>query len=393
MVKMKKIFNDIKELGKRVDKLYIYGAGLYANRVYRLLGEQGIRIDGFVVTKMDNNNSIDNLPIMEYTKLADCKMGIILGLNKHNAKNVYSFLEKSNFCMEDVIDARKLVEGNTDRGGFDEVATIEITTVMGCSVNCRFCPQKLLLDTYYKTEKNRSSTMSMENFLICLEKMPEGCNVVFAGMSEPLLNKNCIDMIKEAVNSGRNVDLYTTLVGATSETIEEICKIPFQYFTLHVADKYNYAHINKTEEYYTNVEKIVNCKKDNGQSLVGMCSAQAEPDKRVTEICKDKYEIFYNLHNRAGNLECDSLYGKKNICGPITCGFCGSNLNHNILLPDGTLLLCCMDYGMKHVLGNLLFQEYEEIMNGEEIERIKTGMIKDESIDILCRNCSSCIKI
>lgn len=79
--------------------------------------------------------------------------------------------------------------------------------------------------------------------------------------------------------------------------------------------------------------------------------------------------------------------------GKISCSLCGKALNHNILLPDGRVLLCCMDYGMKHVLGNLMEQSYEEIMNGKEINKIKDAINGDESIDVLCRGCSSATEI
>lgn len=48
---------------------------------------------------------------------------------------------------------------------------------------------------------------------------------------------------------------------------------------------------------------------------------------------------------------------------------------------------------MKHVLGNLTEQSYEEIMNGKEIDKIKAAINGDESIDILCRRCSSATEI
>ena len=72
----------------------------------------------------------------------------------------------------------------------------------------------------------------------------------------------------------------------------------------------------------------------------------------------------------------------------ISCSLCGDELNHNNLLPDGTVLLCDFDYGMQHVLGNLLEQTYEEILSGRELERIRKGMEGDSQQDILCRKCS-----
>lgn len=66
-------------------------------------------------------------------------------------------------------------------------------------------------------------------------------------------------------------------------------------------------------------------------------------------------------------------------------------MNHSILLPDGSVVLCCMDFGMKHVLGNLAKQSYEELFTGKEMQKIKEAM-KDDRLDIICRRCSSAIE-
>jgi hypothetical protein len=45
-----------------------------------------------------------------------------------------------------------------------------------------------------------------------------------------------------------------------------------------------------------------------------------------------------------------------------------------------------MDYGLKHVLGNLLSDSYESLFLSPEFRRIKAGT-ENEEIDILCRTC------
>tara|TARA_Y100000004_G_C8744929_1_gene339909 strand:- start:217 stop:609 length:393 start_codon:yes stop_codon:yes gene_type:complete len=47
--------------------------------------------------------------------------------------------------------------------------------------------------------------------------------------------------------------------------------------------------------------------------------------------------------------------------GPKTCG-CIEELYHNVMLPNGDVSLCCMDYGLKHILGNMFTQEYEDVV-------------------------------
>ena len=60
---------------------------------------------------------------------------------------------------------------------------------------------------------------------------------------------------------------------------------------------------------------------------------------------------------------------------------------YNVLLPDGTVVLCCNDFGMRHVLGNLLKNSYEDIIKSNELLQVKRGMNIDENIPIICRKC------
>ena len=62
-------------------------------------------------------------------------------------------------------------------------------------------------------------------------------------------------------------------------------------------------------------------------------------------------------------------------------------MNHNVLLPNGDVVLCCMDFGMQHVLGNLKRQSYEEIMQGREMRKIKQELL--EAVHVICGKCTS----
>ena len=81
----------------------------------------------------------------------------------------------------------------------------------------------------------------------------------------------------------------------------------------------------------------------------------------------------YQMWSRAGNLLGESimkpeLLNRKDEYKSIyhgnqemTCG-CLEKLYHNVMLPNGDVSLCCMDYGLEHILGNLFEQSYDEIM-------------------------------
>ena len=381
-------WKSIMDLRSGSKKLYIYGAGQYGRDIYKALLRRNIAVDGFLVTTQESEvTSLFGLPVQEFKATLDPDIGIIVGVNRLKAPSIIKHLKSNKFSMKKVVLGWELF----DKQVFPENSkstdpAVEITTRIGCKVNCKFCPQNTLLHKYFENDANRASVMSMETFSKCLEKLPQDCAVLFCGMAEPLLNPECMDMIKLAVSSSRNVRLYTTLVDANVSLVEQLSEIPLEFIVLHLADKYGYASIPVSDEYYKIVDMLVNMKRKDGSPLVRMCFAQAEPDEKLLQICEGKYEVVTTMHDRAGHLNDPQLL-KKNLSGPISCYESGSSLDHTVLLPDGTLLLCCMDYGMKHILGNLLENSYEELLNGHEMSKVKRGML-DEGIDILCRHCT-----
>ena len=379
----------ITEVSKRK---YIYGTGLWARNVYQSCKDKGVNIDGFLVSNMKGNPSnLYDLPVLEYSHFRDRAAIIILGLNQHNAAEVQEVLKETEFPDNQIYEVQDIMNVEDRRVGYDEVPCIDVTTRVGCSVKCKYCPQDLFIKRYYESNKNRPTLLSAEVFSMCLDNLPKEANIQFGGFAEPFLNEDCIELIKIACDKGRTVNLYTTLIGLTKNKLKDLLKLPISYTTLHVADKYGYAKIPTTEAYYGMLEEVTNAKQFEGKPFVDMCNAQGEPDERVKEICdKNGYEVSYNLIDRAGNLSGNDLISKRIPKGRIYCGICGEKLNKNELLPDGTLLLCCMDYGMKHVLGNLKEELYENILKGTEIEMVRKGF-DNNLINILCRKCSCAV--
>jgi len=70
--------------------------------------------------------------------------------------------------------------------------------------------------------------------------------------------------------------------------------------------------------------------------------------------------------------------------GVIAC----KRFDSQVLLPNGDVVICCMDYGNKHVIGNLMTSSYESLFQSEEYNRLLRGF-KEESIDTLCRTCDA----
>jgi radical SAM protein with 4Fe4S-binding SPASM domain len=256
---------------------------------------------------------------------------------------------------------------------------IEFTTVIGCRNMCKYCPQRDFLHSY----KDRSKmVMSLKDFKTCVDRTPKGTEISFSGFAEPFLNPKCIEMVEYAYKKGHPVSVYTTLVGASMDDIKRLGKIRFYDFVMHLPDKEMTIKIN--DEYLAKLKAVA--KLDIRATHDKHACCFAEVDKRVKDIIGKsmRVEDFVKPNTRAGYIRASGIRKK----GWIACRKCGGRLNHNVVLPNGDVVMCCMDFGQRHVFGNLLRQSYKEVMDSPERKRVLAGM-SDERQDILCRTCES----
>ena len=265
---------------------------------------------------------------------------------------------------------------------------MEITTRIGCSLNCRFCPQERLIKSYCKNSRD-NMIMTLETYINCLDKIPQEVDIDFSGMCEPWLNENCTNMMKYAIERGHNVNVFTTLVGMTEEDYLFLRESRLKTIVLHIPDEEGNSCFAMGEEYL----RILNMALDDiidGRLKIDAFSCHGKTDHRIVEkIEKTRVMVHRDMYDRAGNVNDEDVQKVERIKkGNLVCTYCnGGTLSKNVLLPDGTVLMCCMDYGMEFVLGNLLEDDYEEISTGEK-KRLYQGMLKSQkSGNILCRSC------
>lgn len=389
-VELHNYFEQIKNSNSK--NIIIYGAGKVGTRLYELCLEQKINITLFCVTNLEHNlKEVKGVKVCAFNQLET--MGyhpedtlILIGVKELGESKIGKMLKDSKWKKFIPLPNYNIVE-DYDRLIRPEM---EITTKIGCSVNCKYCPQKNLIHSYFKSNSDRKIMFSLEDFKICLDKLPSNTLVDFAGFGEPFLNPDAIELMEYACNKGFEITLYTTLVGLQKENLNRVLAIPFKEVVLHVADNEGFAAIPVTEEYLYLLDAFLNEKKADGTLFVDDVNCQCTPHPEVIKKTKGRYKVYRELMDRAGNLVGDEYKDliKADKHGPIICmGM--KELNHNILLPDGTVVLCCNDFSLQHVLGNLLEQSYSDIMNSTIIKNIKQAMLNDDgSKTLLCRKCA-----
>ncbi len=266
--------------------------------------------------------------------------------------------------------------------------TMEITTGIGCRIDCRHCPQSRLVARY----RVRSGVMKMtfDLFRECLAKIPPDVEIHFSGMSEPWLNGECTRMLLHAAAENRRIAVYTTLQGMTDPDFDAMREVGYQYFTIHVPDAHGNSRIPVDEGYLRFLDRVVRYPLNVAIERQFSCHGALHPAVRAI-VEGSGFRLYDSMIDRAGNLE-NSGAGPTAHRGRITCERAGDRLNRNVLLPDGTVLLCCMDYNMDHVLGNLHLQGYADLFEGK-VHRSVSMSLEPENPPSLCRKCSVAVGI
>jgi hypothetical protein len=237
--------------------------------------------------------------------------------------------------------------------------TLEITTIIpakGCVIDCVFCPQRIL-ETRYKGDR----ILSVDGFKFLIDKVPSEVRITFAGFTEPWMNKNCTDMILYAHEKGHPISIFTTGIGMSIEDISRIKHIPFAGypnggFVLHLPDQEKRAKHPITKSYIELLQHIKNIQSEITNLHI---MAMGPVHESVKHIFSDA--SVPEMWSRAGNLIGEALlkpeleklsgsykaifHGNKD----MTCN-CEEKMYHNVLLPNGDVSLCCMDYGLEKYL-------------------------------------------
>ena len=284
---------------------------------------------------------------------------------------------------------------------FKRTANVEITTVIGCPVMCSFCPQVSLIKNFklQNSLKIKDKVLTIDRFEKIVAKLPTWVDIHFSGMSEPYAAKDCSKMMHHAITKGHRISVYSTLVGSNKEDLDLLSEIPFDNkykLVVHLPDDEENFKAKVNDKYIHNLEYFLNLPSiqrgiANGSIDFMSMSRKGLTDPKIKHLIPKKLASFIAI-SRAGNLANEKeLYEGADITrrksGPLVCS-AAPQLNHNVVLPNGDVVLCCMDYSIDHKIGNLLEQSYEELFESEQLKDIFEMMKNDsESQNLLCRTC------
>ena len=273
--------------------------------------------------------------------------------------------------------------------------TLEFTLMVGCPLKCTFCPQDALMTAYGRKALATDKYMSFDTFKAIVDKVPAHVRIDFSGMAEPWANPAATEMLRYALGAGRLVAVYTTLYGVEADGPEVVRLLAdhrgqVDVLCLHLPDAAgNMRGWRWSAEYEANVRRFFGLRglvrRFEAMTMSG--SGEVHPDLAALGIGLGAWMG----HTRAGNVEAPA--GQAIEAPPrhetaVVCGFTPF-YDQNVVLPNGDVVLCCMDYSARHRLGNLIEQDYYDIFAGAELGRLRAENMKlGAGSGTLCKTCN-----
>lgn len=276
-------------------------------------------------------------------------------------------------------------------------ASLEITTMIGCPLMCTYCPQDSLREAYGDDVKY----MSLDDFKTVIDKVPTTVRLDFSGQAEPWVNPACTDMVEYALGKGFRLAIFTTLYNWDETTVHRMGELLLQYakqieiFKIHFPDEagnmrgwrpsaeWNYAYIG--------MRTIVQNAGIHYEAMT-MSDHGVHPEIRTLPGVGVSHSWSVAAHDRAGTLDTAQVkeqpikFSPKHE-HPVRCSKT-PYYDQGVLLPNGEVLLCCMDYDKKHVMGNLLKHDYAALATNPEMIRLKElNALNEYTSESLCKSC------
>ena len=234
------------------------------------------------------------------------------------------------------------------------------------------------------------------DLMTVLSKIPKNTRIDFSGMSEPWANPECTQMLEMVLFMGFKVAIYTTLYGM--EDPERVKKAleshsdQIEIVMLHLPDANgNMKGWKNSEEWLRALRTMINLKVPCGVGAMTMDGSGL--------VAPELQAIIGRLpgwmgHTRADSLNLEQIGEQKISMTPhnIFSLTCASTpfYDRNVLLPNGDVVLCCMDYSLSHILGNFLTQTYDEVMQGKPLlDLIAINESPEYSKCSICKSCEN----
>ena len=280
--------------------------------------------------------------------------------------------------IEKLFDDRVILPANEDETGYFSPLLVDIETNCRCNAQCVYCPQS--------ESRKKKGIMSQETFARVLNRIKpyEVGWVCFTHYNEPLLDPFFMDRVIKLRQSELRLYLTTNGTLLSPQIIEflqpdDLMGAIFNFPSIEAEEWSSYMQLptemfNKTKH---QIEIFLE-KFDRKLELLtifvnGTTSNQEVRRKQIEEhfgAFGNVEVVNQNSHNRAGSISNQYVSSYSHFDQDYFCG-CERIAGHLHVTWEGKCFLCCQDYYQQVILGDLLCNSIDEIMNSPEVKRLR----------------------
>jgi len=257
--------------------------------------------------------------------------------------------------------------------------TLEVTPLIGCSNMCSYCPQEALIKRYSADHSGSTKIMTLQLFQQYIRSVPTSVQLNFTGYVEPFLNPHSLSIIQYAFQRGHSLMVNTTLEGLTSEIVSELRHINFDRgFNIHLPsgsfeEQIGAAYprepfdpsqsptaLTLSSTYLDLLQSLIDTPLPN---QTYHCHGSIHP--QLLNIVDLTSVSVRGINTRASNLllhKATPVPPERNIRGQCI------RVNQNVLLPNGMISLCCQDYNLDEILGDLSRQTWNNYRSSQRFQ-------------------------
>jgi len=264
---------------------------------------------------------------------------------------------------------------------------VRIETATSCGYDCVMCPREVM------TRAKR--VMPMDVFLKVLDKLAPYKHIeliTFAGYGESFLDPSMSEKILEVKERDYKVHLITTGITLNHVTIDTICLAGVEElrFSMYAMDSETYKKVHGFDGYdkvMSNIEEVLRRHPFTRPKVILEFIKLKENEHQLEdwlnywEGLADIVEVW-NPHNWA-----TPTYGYRELDkeNRRTCGrpFSGP---YQVQV-DGTMNLCCFDFDNKLVLGDLVTESLQAILEGSHMKHYQRRHTENDYTGLVCDDC------
>ena len=244
---------------------------------------------------------------------------------------------------------------------------IEITNI--CNLNCPFCSK----------DNRKEQEMSLDNFEHILKQINDYTDYLYLHIKgEPLIHSKIEDILNLCFKYNKQVNITTngTLLNKKYKLLDNVRQINI---SLHSLSEDKLLDVLKCGDYLSSKGVQIVYRFWTNDNLLKQVLKYYDYKDEVTNNFKLKNNIYLN---RDKEFTWPSL-NNKFISDRGTCYGLKTHLG---ILVDGTVVPCCLDTGVIN-LGNILEEEFFDILNKERTKNIITNFNNNKLIEELCQKC------